>query len=774
MTKLPFYLLIISNFLLSKDLIMHAKILSNDNIPLQYVNIICEDTYAISDNNGDFTIKCNELSDVVITYIGYKKHQVKIQELSTLIYLHPLEILTKEVKVYGGLKSSISDSRIKIINKSKFNLNGKERFQDIIQSTPELNFAGGTSSPRYIQIRGLGELSQFSGEGAPHFYVGVFLDDINFTGIGGVSLLDDINQIEIFKGPQSTAFGSNAMAGVINMVSLSPSFDKSFNAKISHESFNTRKYSFNINYPLTEKLSSNISLIKNDSDGYIKNTYLLDGNSNSKDEFLTKIKFLYSPNNTSKYLFTYYDIYLNNKYDAWTIDNNGYNTLSDYQGVDKNKTNAFSLKSLFNINKFEITSITSYSNNNVDYTYDGDWGNIEMWELDPFNWDHSVYTWDFPDITNRKRELASQEIRFLFKNTLFGIFTSKLQEKDHREGYFFSGNWNDMKSTFNIYNTSLYAKHKYTISEQSNINISFRYDTYKTINDLYYKYTVYDEPSFYEYQERKIKDVNISWNILFNKYLNNYSNIIFSMSKGYKTSGINQSPNFYNNPEYKTEGSINTEIGYSISKNKVLFNSSIFYMHRDNPQLRLFIQNNIDYPTFFDYATFNGSTSYTYGFESNISYEFSSIFIFNSSISLLENHLGVFYFDETGDGTDEKFGNRSGSHSPKLSLLLGTTIKITPTISLNFDGNYKDEFYFDEQNDHKSNNYTLLNGSLVYQKNKLSLSVWGKNLTNEEYAIRGYSFVLLPSTATDYSENKSDYRSFGEKQSLGITFQYSL
>ena len=93
---------------------------------------------------------------------------------------------------------------------------------------------------------------------------------------------------------------------------------------------------------------------------------------------------------------------------------------------------------------------------------------------------------------------------------------------------------------------------------------------------------------------------------------------------------------------------------------------------------------------------------------------------------------------------------------------------------MNLDGNYKDNFYFDEQNDHKSNSYTLLNGSLVYQKNKLSLSVWGKNLTNEEYAIRGYSFVLLPETTTGYSENKSDYRSYGKKQSLGITFQYSL
>ena len=243
---LSLILLILSNILFSKDLIIYSKILDNNNYPLSNVSIICDDNFSISDINGDFTIKCEESADIIISYIGYKSYNTKVLDILSSIKLIPEPIVTEEIKVYGGLNSSKSDTRIKIINKSNFNLNGKENFQDIIQSNPELNFAGGTSTPRYIQIRGLGELSQFSGEGAPHFYVGLFLDDINFTGIGGISLLDDINQIEIFKGPHSTAFGANAMAGVINMVSSSPSFEKSFNTKISYGSFNTNKYSLKI------------------------------------------------------------------------------------------------------------------------------------------------------------------------------------------------------------------------------------------------------------------------------------------------------------------------------------------------------------------------------------------------------------------------------------------------------------------------------------------------------------------------------------------------
>ena len=154
--------------------------------------------------------------------------------------------------------------------------------------------------------------------------------------------------------------------------------------------------------------------------------------------------------------------------------------------------------------------------------------------------------------------------------------------------------------------------------------------------------------------------------------------------------------------------------------------------------------------------------------------EVSNIITFNSSAIILKNHIGEFYFDEDGDGNNEKFGDRTGSHSPKSSISFGTKINLSDQLTLNLDANYKDEFYFDEQNDHKSNSYSLFNGSLAYSKDNFSLSLWGKNLSNEKYAVRGYSFVLLPSTATEYTDSKRDYRSYGEKKSFGITFKYSF
>ena len=767
-------LILILNFLFAKEILITSQIVDSNNVPLEKASIQCGDKYSLSDNEGFFSIKCYDSTSIKITYIGYKDFNEKASSIKKYIVLKRDNIRTEEVKVYGGLNENNNDTRIKVVSNDKFSLNGKNHLQDIIMSTPELNFSGGTSRPKYLQIRGLGELSQFSGEGAPHFYVGVFLDDINFTGIGGIALLDYIKQIEIFKGPQSTSFGSNAMAGAINLISLNPSPIKSYQLKLTSGSYNSNKISFNINYPLTKKIFINTTHTINKSDGYVKNKYLDDQNSNEIDETLSKIKLLFKYNENIQTLLTHYYIKLNNEYDAWTIDNNGFNTQSDFQGHDIHKTNATSLKTIFRLNKFKITSISSYSLNNLVYTYDGDWGNTNLWESTPYNWDPltGYYEWNFPDITYRKKKIVNQEIRVNYKNTLIGIYGSKIKESDERIGYFFSGDWDDMKSIFHINNLAFFIKQNYKISEKYIINTSLRYDTYDTENELYYRSTYYG--GNYVSEKLKTNDDNIGWNINIENKISKNSNIFLSVSKGYKTSGINQSPNFTNYRYYNSEESINTELGLNYKNRMIKLNCSIFYMHRENPQLRLFVQNNVNYPTYFDYATFNGSQSYLKGIESSLEFYVNENHTIYYSISILDNYLGSFYFDENNDGINEKFGDREGAHSPQVSSTFATKTKINNNISLNLDFNFNDSFYFDEQNDHKSNTYMLANSSIIYSNKNINVSIWCKNLTNEKYPIRGYSFVLEPPTTTGYSGNKKDYVSYGEKRTSGITIEYKF
>ena len=79
---------------------------------------------------------------------------------------------------------------------------GRANFEDVLGLIPNLNWAGDTSLPRYFQLRGIGELEQY--QGAPNPAVGLLIDDVDFSGLGTVGTLYDIDQVDVLRGPQAT------------------------------------------------------------------------------------------------------------------------------------------------------------------------------------------------------------------------------------------------------------------------------------------------------------------------------------------------------------------------------------------------------------------------------------------------------------------------------------------------------------------------------------------------------------------------------------------
>lgn len=82
--------------------------------------------------------------------------------------------------------------------------------------------------------------------------------------------LDDIERVEIVKGPASKSFGQNAFAGAINVITKK-NRRKSVNASATYGSFNTNRQNINISLPLGG-YSQSLSLGRESSDGYRYNT----------------------------------------------------------------------------------------------------------------------------------------------------------------------------------------------------------------------------------------------------------------------------------------------------------------------------------------------------------------------------------------------------------------------------------------------------------------------------------------------------------------------
>ena len=225
--------------------------------------------------------------------------------------------------------------------------NGTQHFEDIVNAIPNLTWTGGTSRPRYIQIRGIGENSQFEGE-TPDSSVRFLVDDLDFTGLGTIGNLFDVQQVEVLRGPQAGAFGVNAAGGVIKIVTNAPTPYWSGQVEGTIGEDNLIATGFALGGPLSksnpEELTFRFAVNKMKQDGFRNNAFLGRDDTNERDELNTRLKLRWTPNQDWQWDGTLFHANANNGYDEWSLDNTGFTTFSDEPGRDEQKSYAGSLR----------------------------------------------------------------------------------------------------------------------------------------------------------------------------------------------------------------------------------------------------------------------------------------------------------------------------------------------------------------------------------------------------------------------------------------------
>ncbi len=654
---------------------------------------------------------------------------------------------------------SQTSKAISVLSEDKITEKAHESFENVIGQIPNVNFSTGGSRAHYVQIRGIGERSQFKSPVNPS--VGLVLDGIDVSESALALTMFDVNQIEVLKGPQGTTFGSNGMAGVVTLKSNEPTEDFGGHIETTIGNYNTKALGLAIGGSLIEnKLLGRFSIYKNTSDGFMENKILERKDTQNIDELALKsqLRYLSSDEHTVDFNFAHIDV--DNGYDAWTFDNS-YNTYSDQPGTDAQKTDAIAIKSTYQINnKMHLISKASFSKSDSTYSYDEDWSYIGAFA-------DSLYPYSSFDEYLRKREkvdidlrLVSDEDGRIFNNTTdwtFGTYYKNQSEDLTRNYTYLSSAYN---SSFDTQNLAIYGQLDSEISEKLTLITGLRVENW--------------EAEFKDSDVLSIdtKEVLVGGKIGLN-YQENENDLYFiTFSKGYKPGGVNADNSLSNDArKFKTEHLWNLDIGKSFSnlENKLKSRVNFFYGLRQDQQVKSsVISVRSDGSTDFTDYLANAAKSNYYGLEVQTDYYAGNTLHLFTSLGLLESKFDEY---EDPNPSNVDVNERAPAQSPVYQYNVGFDYMPTDYIQLKSDIEGKDSYYFSNRHNAKSKAYTLLNTSISYLAEDWTVTLWGKNLTDKSYQTRGFgSFGNNPGNG--YTTEL--YTQQGSPRTFGFTARYDF
>ena len=659
------------------------------------------------------------------------------------------------------------DSSIVILNNQIIESQPIKHFENLSYLVPNLNFAASDSRARHFQIRGIGERSGY--ERTPNSAVGFLIDDIDYSGQGGIATTFDVDQIEVHRGPQGSRIGSNALAGLIYIKTKEPTEVFEGSSEITLGTYGTRNAGIAFGGPtqFNQDITYRVALRSDYSDGFRKNLFLGKSNTSKKDEdtYRLKLNWKLRDKTTLKFLITQID--LDDPADIWTIDGS-LNTLSDRPGMDSQKTNAYSMKIFHGFAGYEFQSITSITDTDVVLSYDADWGNAMS---------HAPYTYDYFSETLRDRETFSQELRLVSdeldfnsnRNTewVLGISYFDVKEVNFKndDGVYGDpsdpfgpyGSKSSSSSNFSSDNLSIFGNIDYFLDEFTKLSIGARWEDYQS--------NYYD--SFGE--SFNPNDQMSGGKISLNKNLSDVANIFISVARGFNQGGFNlnlglapdsKNTNLYYDPEFLT----NYEVGFNaqLFDAKTNIAAVIFYSDREDQQVLISTQVDPTDPNTFSFLTQNAAEGTNKGLELNIDMQLTESLNFFARLGLLRTEINNWKSRPDLEG-------RAQAHAPKKSYALGMNWSITNRASLSLDVVGKSSFYYSDSHNNQSKSYSLTNINFDYLIGGWTYSIWARNIFDEYYSVRGFYFG---NEAPDFKDTL--YERHGDPRHVGLSVRYDF
>ena len=524
------------------------------------------------------------------------------------------------------------------------------------------------------------------------------------SGIGGNfdlrnMAIDNVERIEILKGSQSTLYGSDAIAGVINIITKKGGTKAlGVNGLASYGSNNTFRgnmgvngtkdkinYSVNYSNTTTKGINETIS-VNGDRDGYTQNSLQANIGFKATKKVYLEPFFRYTQVNGD-------------------IDQGAFTDEQDY--TYKQKSTQVGIKTAVDLKKGKLNIL--YSHNIIDRVFIDDSiksrNGFDAYSKGAYKGkEHYIETFAGIDLNKTVKLTFGADFRISNSDQLyssigfFGPFKTALGKdslKQNQVGLYVAAN----------------------IATQKGFNIEFG-------NRL----NIHSE-----YGSNYVFNINPSY------LINNKVKLFTNLSSGYRVPSLYQLYSEYGNKQLKPEASLNTELGVQYFSKNNQFNARVVYYNRTIKDVMFFYFNS----TTFQAQYINQDKQKDNGLELEAAYTG----VKNLSLKGFFNFVDGNISTKTGAGEDTTFFNLLRRPKTSFGLNIGYQVTKQLYVSTNIAAfGKREDAYFDNTTFTTKyvtlQNYALLNLYTQYSfnKNKVTVFVDVRNILDSDYIeVSGYN-----------------------------------
>lgn len=496
--------------------------------------------------------------------------------------------------------------------------------RDYLSQTPNVSFSedGGAGSRSVnISIRGVSNVGL--GEVVTANSIGFYIDELNVGSVSTGTInpqLQDMERIEVLRGPQGTYFGRNSLGGALNISTKLPDDELYGEFSFSAGSFDTFGGEGIFNLPISEKLMLRGVYSYNESDGEVENVNP-DGSDLGFEHTSGRIALRALP--TDELTIDLSVTYTNEdeggditvptgvlNLDTQSIFGAEFKAIEEFAFYPQNDSkvnrnlveindNEFTIVNLrvaYDFKDFEFKSITGIIDSATSRAFDLDSTSIDA--LRRFNeYEASSFSQEFRLQSTAVREVdwtvglfyAEDDIE-QFNSVQAGADTSYTDPKTGEvigllppipTGF----RINENNRVFKTESIALFGETVWHMNNKFDITLGARYTQDKIKNHAF------DRFGF----ESPVPDSkgNVSFNDFSPKVVVKYTanddlNVYASVSQGYKTGGIDFSNNGGEASNFKPEELTNYEVGFksSLLDNRVSISAALFYLDWTNLQVQ--------------------------------------------------------------------------------------------------------------------------------------------------------------------------------------------